>query len=145
VHKKYRTPAFAIWITIPMIFNPTASEVGIVQEVPLNVTTYIDTIGVFGYMIAYLLVCIFAPFFLRKVGARNVLVTQILGLVGAAALLYVYWVNIVGTVEPFNQLPIWFIASMLVGIGLFLVVRVRNPKAAEAAGTFADDNAEVVS
>ncbi len=145
VHPKYRTPSFAIWITIPMIFIPTAYEIGIVQEVPLNVTTYIDTIGVFGYMIAYLLVCIFAPFFLRKVGAKNVIVTQILGLVGAAALLYVYWVNIVGTVEPFNQLPIWFIASMLVGIGLFLVVRVRNPKAAEAAGTFADDNAEVVS
>ena len=96
-------------------------------------------------MIAYLLVCIFAPFFLRKAGAKNVIVTQILGLIGAAALLYVYWVNIVGTVEPFNQLPIWFVASMLVGIGLFIVVRIRKPQAAQAAGTFADDNAEAIS
>jgi amino acid transporter len=145
VHPKYRTPSFAIWMTIPIIFIPTAYEIGIVQEVPLNVTTYIDTIGVFGYMIAYLLVCIFAPVFLRKVGAKQVIVTQILGLVGAAALLYVYWVNIVGTVEPFNQLPVWFVASMIVGVGLFLVVRVRNPKAAAAAGTFADENTEKLS
>ncbi len=143
-HAKYRTPATAILWTIPMIFIPTAIEIGVIGEVPLNVTTYIDTIGVFGYMIAYLLVCLFAPVFLKKVGAKLVVLTQALGLVGAAALLYVYWVNIAVSAEPFNQLPIWFAASMIVGIGFFLAVRATNPKAAAAAGTFADENTEAV-
>jgi len=143
-HPKYRTPANAILWTIPIVFIPTAYELSI-GEVPLNITTYIDTIGVFGYMIAYLLVCLFAPVFLKKAGVKQVLLTQVLGFIGAAALVYVYWVNIVGTVEPFNQLPVWFAASMIVGIGFFLVVRASNPKAAAMAGTFADDNTEKVS
>jgi hypothetical protein len=33
---------------------------------------------------------------------------------------------------------------MIVGVGFFFAVRARNPKAAEAAGTFADDNTEAV-
>jgi amino acid transporter len=143
-HSTYRTPAFAILWMFPIAFIPTAYELSI-GEVPLNITTYIDTIGVFGYMIAYLLVCLFAPVFLKKAGVKQVIVTQVLGLIGAAALVYVYWVNIVGTVEPFNQLPVWFAAAMVVGVGFFLVVRVRNPKAAAAAGTFADDNTEAVN
>ena len=142
-HAKYRTPATAILWTVPMIFIPTAYELSI-GEVPLNITTYIDTIGVFGYMIAYMLVCLFAPVFLKKAGVKQVALTQVLGIIGALALVYVYWVNIVGTVEPFNQLPVWFAASMIVGIGFFFVVRARNPKAAALAGTFADDNAEKI-
>jgi hypothetical protein len=82
--------------------------------------------------------------FLKQAGVKQVIVTLVLGLIGAAALVYVYWVNIVGTVEPFNQLPVWFAASMIVGVGFFFAVRARNPKAAAAAGTFADDNTEAV-
>jgi len=120
---------------------PTQLSIG---EVPLNITTYVDTVGVFGYMLAYLLVCLFAPVFLEPAGVKQVIVTQVLGLIGAAALVYLYWVNIVGTVEPYNQLPVWFAASMIVGVGFFFAVRARNPKAAAAAGTFADDNTEAV-
>jgi amino acid transporter len=108
-HAKYRTPAYAILWLYPMAFIPTAYELSI-GEVPLNITTYVDTVGVFGYMLAYLLVCLFAPVFLKKAGVKQVVVTQVLGIIGAAALVYVYWVNIVGTVEPFNQLPVWFAA-----------------------------------
>jgi len=142
-HAKYRTPAYAILWLYPLAFIPTAYELSI-GEVPLNITTYVDTVGVFGYMLAYLLVCLFAPVFLKQAGVKQVIGTQVLGLIGAAALVYVYWVNIVGTVEPFNQLPVWFAASMIVGVGFFFAVRARNPKAAAAAGTFADDNTEAV-
>ncbi len=143
-HPKFRTPSYAIWWTIPMVFIPTFYEIVIVQEIPLNVTTYIDTIGVFGYMLSYVIVCLFAPVFLRKVKDKQVVMTQVLGLLGAAALAYVYWANVAVTAEPFNQLPIWFAALLVVGIGFFIAVRARNPKAADAAGTFADENPEKI-
>jgi amino acid transporter len=144
-HPKFRTPSYAIWWTLPMILIPAGYEVLVVGEAPLNVTTYLDTIGVFGYMLAYLVVCLFAPVFLRKVGDKQVVMTQILGIIGALALAYVYWVNIAGTTPPFSDLPVWFAGAVVVGVGYFLVIRARNPKAANAAGTFADENPESVS
>ena len=76
----------------------------------------------------------------------NMYYWNMLGLLalGAAALAYVYWANGAVTAEPFNQLPIWFAALLVVGIGFFIAVRARNPKAADAAGTFADENPEKI-
>lgn len=138
-HAKFRTPAIATFVTFPLVFIPTAWVLSL-GEAPLNITTYIDTIGVFGYMAAYLLVCLFAPVFLKRAGVKQVIVTQILGLIGAAALVYIYYVNFIATSEPYNALPWWFAGAMVVGVGYYLVVKMTKPEAAAAAGTFADDN-----
>lgn len=138
-HPKHRTPAFATYVVFPLAFVPTAWVLSL-GEAPLNITTYIDTIGVFGYMASYLIVVLFAPVFLKKVGAKRVVLTQLLGLVGAAALVYVYYVNFIATAEPYNALPWWFAGAMVVGIAYYLVIKAIKPAAAEAAGTFADEN-----
>ena len=110
---------------------------------PLGATTYIDTVGVFGYMFAYVLVCIGAPIFLKKTKGKNVVFTMILGIVGALSLLYVFYRNVWPIpAPPLDSLPIYFIVALAIGVAFFLILRLRKPAVAAKAGTFADDNPE---
>ncbi|MGW2084730.1 hypothetical protein [Streptomyces sp. NPDC001880] len=86
------------------------------------------------------LVCLAAPLFVRRIGARGLLVTWGLGLIGAAAMIYVFYRNLWPVpVWPLNVLPYVFVGALVVGVVGFAVLRVRRPEVAERAGTFADD------
>ncbi|MET9662024.1 APC family permease [Streptomyces sp. NPDC006510] len=138
-HPHHRTPSAAIWAVAPFVALPAVLVVGAGTE-PLNATTYIDTIGVFGYMLSYTLVCLAAPLFVRRIGARGLLLTWGLGLIGAAAMVYVFYRNLwPAPAWPLNVLPYVFVGALVVGIVGFAVLRVRRPEVAERAGTFADD------
>lgn len=141
-HVKHRTPARAISAIIPLVFVP-AAVVLLLGVAPLSATTYIDTVGVFGYMFAYILVCIGAPIFLKKTTGKNVAFTMILGIIGAASLLYVFYANVWPTpASPLDSLPVYFIVALIIGMAFFAILRWRKPAVAANAGTFADDNPE---
>jgi amino acid transporter len=139
-HPKHRTPARAIYTIIPLVFLPMAIVLSL-GVAPLGATTYIDTVGVFGYMFSYILVCIGAPIFLKKTKGKNVIFTMVLGIVGALSLLYVFYRNVWPIpATPLDSLPIYFIVALIVGVVFFAILRIRKPAVAAQAGTFADDN-----
>ena len=138
-HRKHRTPANSIYAIAPLVAIPTiwVLESGVA---PLSATTYIDTVGVFGYMLAYIIVCLGAPLFLKKINVGGVLQLWIIGILGAASLVYVFYANIIPVpAPPMNRLPYYFIGFMVLGLVWFAFLKVRKPAAVELIGTFADD------
>jgi amino acid transporter len=138
-HARHRTPARAIYVVTPLVAIPTAAVLAAGTE-PLSATTYIDTVGVFGYMLAYALVCVGAPIFLRNLQASGVLTAWITGLAGAAALVYVFYRNVWPVpASPLDKLPYVFVAALVLGVAGYAALFVRAPERARQAGTFADD------
>lgn len=137
-HPTHHTPYVAIALIAP--------AVGIVPIVmvatgvtPFNVYAYTGTIGTFGYMLAYLLMAISLPFFLRKRGESNPLST-LLTVVVAAALLYVFYKNVYPVPPyPYNLFPWIFLGLLALGLAWLLAVRVRRPQVLEEIGTFEEE------
>lgn len=139
-HARHKTPSKAIWLIVPLVAIPAVVVLS-TGVAPLSATTYIDTVGVFGYMVSYAAVCIGAPFFLKKRGLPRVALSVAMGLLGVASLAYVFYANVFPVPAfPFNTLPYYFLGAMLVGIVGYAVLRVRHPEVAERAGTFADES-----
>jgi amino acid transporter len=138
-HPVHKTPMNAIYVVLPIVVVPAALLV-LNGTAPLLVTTWIDTIGVFGYMLAYAMVCLGAPLFLRKMGARGVAVAVAMGAIGILSLAYVFYRNVI-PVPPFplNVLPYAFVVVFVIGIGWYAIIRFRDPATAALAGTYADD------
>jgi amino acid transporter len=138
-HAVHKTPMNAIYTMIPLVAVPAVLLVGN-GTAPLSVTTWIDTIGVFGYMLAYAMVCLGAPIFLRKLGLKGVAAASLLGAVGILSLAYVFYRNVI-PVPPFplNVLPYAFVVLFVLGVVGYAVIRFRDPKTAALAGTYADD------
>jgi amino acid transporter len=126
-HPTHRTPYVAIGVIAPII--------GIVPVVmvatgvtPLNVYAYTGTIGTFGYMLAYVLMAISLPLFLRKRGEGNPLSTA-LAVVVVAALVYVFYKNVIPVPDyPYNLFPWIFLGLMVLGLAWYAVVRIRTPQ-----------------
>ncbi len=138
-HPKHRTPAHALFVVVPIVAVPTI--VVLLEGVePLAATTYIDTVGVFGYMLAYIVVCLGSPFFARRRGYGKVGWAWVMGILGIAALLYVYYRSLVPVpAAPLNALPYYFVAALIVGLAGYAVLCVKDPERAARAGSFADD------
>ncbi len=143
-HPKHRTPSHAIYLVfIPILIPPVWCLLA--GLAPLAVVTYIDTVGVFGYMVAYTLICLAAPIFLQKIKAREVARAWVIGLIGAAALIYVFYRNIWPIPpSPVNTLPYYFLVLFILGLLGFFLVKIRRPAVAAQVGTFADDNPSAV-
>ena len=114
-----------IVIVVPIVMVASGVE-------PLNVIGYTGTIGTFGYMLAYLLMAIALPFFLRRRNEANPLST-VLAVVVVAALLYVFCKNVYPVPPyPFNRMPWIFLGAPRPRPGL---VRHRpRPEPGGAAG-----------
>jgi amino acid transporter len=137
-HPKHRTPTIAIYAVLPFVAVPTL-VVTAYHTAPLLVTTYIDTIGVFGYMLSYLLVCVAAPILMRTASAKAKTYAFVFGTVGIAVMAYVFYRNILPVPpSPFNVLPYIFLGGMVIGIAGYVVLKVKDPERALRAGTFAD-------
>jgi amino acid transporter len=139
-HPRHKTPSKAIWLVVPLVAIPAIAVLS-TGVAPLSATTYIDTVGVFGYMVSYALVCVGAPLFLKKLGGRRILLATVMGAIGIASLAYVFYANVFPVpAYPFNTLPYYFLACLVIGIVGYAILRVRHPEVAERAGTFADDS-----
>ncbi|MCW2942264.1 MAG: amino acid permease-associated region [Actinomycetia bacterium] len=91
----------------------------------LNVFAYTGTIGTFGYMIAYILIAVGAPVYLRKIGAR-IASTAVVGGLAAAGMCYVLYKNVWPVpASPYNLLPWIFLGVLLLAGGWYAIVKVR--------------------
>ena len=139
VHPKHRTPQRGILVLVLPVFVPVVLCL-LAGLTPLTVTTYIDTVGVFGYMVAYVLICLAAPLFLKKLDAAGLAKAWASGLLGGLALIYVFYRNIWPIPpSPLDTLPYYFIVFMIIGVGGFFAFKARHPEVVERTGTFADD------
>ncbi len=129
-HTTNETPHIAVTVMAALAFViPTALSVGHVAT--LDVFNYVGTMAAFGFMVAYFLVTIAAPVYLKSLGelkAPNVMMT------GAALLLLC--IPAVGSVFPLPPAPVLyfpyiFLVYMLIGVIWVLTHYGRKAAASE--------------
>jgi len=145
VHRVRSTPHIAIAVAaVPMIAVPIITT--IINESAVNATGWVGSVATFGFMLGYALVGIGAPIFLSRVGAPAML-AWILGLLGAAIMVFVFWANWLPQTIPGNLFPsltgayIWlpyiFLGWTAIGIVYYAIWQRRNPaKAAEVGNNY---------
>jgi amino acid transporter len=137
-HPTHRTPHVAIGLVAPVILVVPIVLVATGFS-PLSVFTYTGTIGTFGYMLGYVLMAIALPFFLRKRDESNP-ASAVLSVVVVAALVYVFYKNVIPVPEyPLNLTPWIFLGLVVLGLAWYGVMRARNPQLAEEVGTFEEE------
>src|ERR1700734_888798 len=144
--KHTRAPGVAIWsVAIPMTVVPIASILAGSTDPTLPGEE--GTIATYGFMLAYGLVCLAMPIYLRKIGENKPL-AWVLGILGAVTMVFVFYVNWIPTVIPnhiFAALtwPWWtfpyvFLAWTALGLIAYFYVKMRKPEVIHAAGTWGD-------
>jgi amino acid transporter len=132
-HRRHKTPHVAIAVIAPVVGLVPIVMVA-TGTTPFNVYAYTGTIGTFGYMLAYLLMAVALPFFLRRRNEANPLST-LLAVVVVAALLYVFYKNVYPVPpSPYNLLPWIFLAAMALGLAWYFTVRARRPEVLQEIG-----------
>lgn len=138
-HPTHRTPSTALIVVTPIVALPATILVGN-GNAPLDVTTWVDQVGVYGYMLSYVLICIAAPLFVRRVSPKALVATWACAAVGVAVMGYTFFKQLVPVpAYPLNVLPYVFIGALMVGVLAFAWLKLRDPEAAARAGTYADD------
>jgi amino acid transporter len=133
-HHRYKTPHVAIAVIAPII-GVVPVLLMITGRGPFDVYAIVGTVGTFGYMVGYLLMAVSLPFFLRRRGEGNPLST-VLSVVVVAALLYVFYKNVIPVPEyPLNLLLPIFIALLVLGMAWYFVVRARRPEVLAEVGS----------
>ncbi|SFK98619.1 APC family permease [Geodermatophilus ruber] len=137
-HRRYKTPHVAIALIAPVVGLVPVLMVA-TGTTPFNVYAYTGTLGTFGYMLAYLLMAAALPFFLHRRGEGNAGST-VLAVVVVAALLYVFYKNVVPVPPaPFNLLPWIFLGALVVGLAWYFTVRLRRPEVVGEIGTVEEE------
>jgi amino acid transporter len=139
-------PHIAIWaITVPMTVLPFAYILAGSSDANLN--SEYGTLATYGFMLAYALVALAAPIYLRKIGENKPL-AWVLGILGAVTMVFVFYVNwipqaihnsifppLVGT---YDRLPQIFLIWTAIGLVWYFTVKIRKPAAGSAAATWGD-------
>jgi amino acid transporter len=137
-HRTHKTPHVAIGVIAPIVGLVPIIMVA-TGTTPFNVYAYTGTLGTFGYMLAYLLMAVALPFFLRRRDEANPLST-VLAAVVVAALLYVFYKNVWPVPpSPFNLFPWMFLGLMVVGLAWYFSVRARNPEVLREVGMMEEE------
>jgi amino acid transporter len=143
VHRVRNTPHIAIFVAaVPMIAIPIVTTIG--NESAVNATGWVGSVATFGFMLGYALVGIGAPVFLRRAGLPATL-AWVLGLLGAAIMVFVFWANWLPQYIPGNLFPaltgayVWlpyvFLGWTAIGIVYYAIWQRRNPAKAAQVGT----------
>ena len=137
-HPTHRTPYVAIGIIAPVVGVVPVIMVA-TGVTPLEVYAYTGTIGTFGYMLAYLLMAVSLPFFLRKRNEANPWSTGLAAVV-VVALLYVFYKNVIPVPDyPYNLFPWIFLGLVVLGLVWYAVVRMRNPEVLREVGMMEEE------
>jgi amino acid transporter len=142
-HPSRHTPHAAILVVaVPMLIVPGLLVLRGAN--PVDVLGWTGTLSTFGFMVAYGLVSLAAPLYLRRIGGLTG-VAVLLGAIGAVSMVVVFYASwLPQTVPgglfpaltwPYNLLPYLFFAWMAVGVVWYLAVRIRTPDVAAAIGT----------
>ena len=104
VHRARSTPHIAIAVAaVPMIVVPVVTT--IMNQSAVNASGWVGTVATFGFMLGYALVGIGAPIFLRRAGVPAAL-AWVLGLLGAAIMVFVFWANWLPQTIPGHVFPL---------------------------------------
>jgi amino acid transporter len=137
-HRTHKTPHVAIGVIAPIVGLVPIVMVA-TGTTPFNVYAYTGTLGTFGYMLAYLLMAVALPFFLRRRDEANPMSTVLAGVV-VAALLYVFYKNVWPVPpSPFNLFPWIFLGLMVLGLAWYFSVRARNPEVLREVGMMEEE------
>ena len=144
--KHTKAPSVAIWtVAVPMTVIPVAYiAAGSVDTVLTGVE---GTLATYGFMLAYGLVALSAPIYLAKLNEGKAL-AWILGVLGAVAMLFVFYVNWIPTAIPndifpplsgsYASLPYVFLGWTALGLIWYLVVKFTRPGVISSAATWGD-------
>src|SRR3984885_2581877 len=139
-------PDVAIWaVAIPMTAVPVAYILA--GSTDTTLTGEEGTVATYGFMLAYALVCLATPIYLRKIGENKPL-AWVLGILGAVTMLFVFYVNWIPTAIPndifpplvgsFKALPYVFLAWTAIGLVGYFVVKFTRPEVVRSAATWGD-------
>jgi amino acid transporter len=127
-HSKHETPHMALAImAICMFVVATACRVFFKLEV-LDEFNDAGTMGAFGFVGAYMLVTLAAPFYLKKCGELKA--KDIVWCTAALALLLIPAIGRVYPVPPapVNYFPYIFLAYLLIGVIRVIALRIQAPE-----------------
>lgn len=111
---------------------------------PMDIVVWLDTYGVYGYMVAYALVAFACAVYVRKEGLPRALVT-ICATISVLAMGYIFFANVWPVPEfPLNVIPYVFVVSMVVAIVWFMRVRNAHPEVMSRIGNTETDQLEGV-
>jgi amino acid transporter len=130
-HVRNHTPGRAVVITGVAAVLPVA-VLAARGASGLDVYGWLGSLATYGFIVAYALVCVALPRYLRQHGAFTSGAQIVPGLAAAAMLLALVG-NLYPVPEgPYGKLPYIYLAYLIAGLGWFMV-RARSKKAALAA------------
>ncbi|MBD2092585.1 APC family permease [Microcoleus sp. FACHB-1515] len=138
-HRSNATPHIAVTLAAIVVFLVPAS-MSLFGVAPLTIYGYTGTIATYGFLLAYILISIAAPVYLKKehqlrpldvifsilgVGFMAIPVLGSIGLPGESSLFPI-------PPAPYNVFPYLFLLYLVVGAGWFVMLRLRSPSLIEA-------------
>ncbi len=125
VHTRHQTPhyavAFASLVTL-------AVNVALLGTGDLNTFGYTSTFATFGFILAYFLISVSAPIYLKKQGQLK-LANAIVGILGAIAMIGGFFGSVYPVpAYPYNILPYLFIGYMVFGVIWLVTLKKRSPQ-----------------
>jgi amino acid transporter len=128
VHMKHQTPHYAVAFAsiLTLVVNMSLIGTGV-----LNTFGYTSTFATYGFILAYFLISVSAPVYLKKMGQLK-LANVIVGILGAVAMIG----GFIGSVYPvppypYNILPYLFIAYTIFGLIWLAMLKKRSPQVLE--------------
>jgi amino acid transporter len=142
-HPVRKTPTTAILtVGVPMFAVPLLTT--LLRQSPVDGTGWTGTLATFGFMLAYALVALGAPVFLRRINEASAVV-WVLGMIGLVSMIVVFYASWLPQTVPVIQFPpltglyIWLPYMWMVwtAIGLiwYFIVRSRTPDVARGVGS----------
>jgi amino acid transporter len=126
VHAGHATPHIAVTISSVVA---AAVPVGLLlgHIAPLEIFGYLGSVATFGFLVAYILIAIGGPLYLRRRGELG----WASGAISAAAIILLA-IPLVGSfypepAAPYNYLPYVFLVLLLLGGARFAYLRLRRP------------------
>jgi amino acid transporter len=134
VHRGYRTPYLSILligaIGLALGLYGTVSPYGRLQW-----DVYVGIVSSYAYLLAYLLVAIGTPLWLRRIRALTP-GSLAVSVLAAAGIGYVIYKNLIPVPPaPYNVLPYVFAGLIVIGLAWYLYLALYRPEVARRVGT----------
>jgi amino acid transporter len=125
VHTRHQTPHYAVAFAsiLTLVVNFALIGTGV-----LNTFGYTSTFATFGFIVAYFLISVSAPIYLKKQGQLK-LANAIVGVVGALSMIGGFFGSVYPIpAYPYNILPYLFIGYMAFGLIWLAMLKKRSPQ-----------------
>lgn len=142
-HPTRKTPTAAIvTVAVPMLAVPFLTS--FLRQSPVDSTGWTGTLATFGFMLAYALVALGAPVYLRRIKQATAVV-WVLGMIGLVSMIVVFYASWLPQTIPvisfppltgiYVWLPYMWMAWTAIGLIWYFTVRSRTPDVASGIGS----------